>query len=127
MTVDYLAVGLLIGDPSNTLFNTDNIDALATLVGTATYPLAAACARSLAATYAPSVDKRAGDVEVQSSQRYAHYMQLAEQLEAEAKQRALGAISVYAGGISRADKVAQVGNSDRVRPYFTRHLHDDNR
>ena len=36
MTVDYLAVGLLIGDPSNSLFNTDNIDALATLVGTAT-------------------------------------------------------------------------------------------
>jgi hypothetical protein len=125
MAIDYDAVGLLIGDAAHTLFSTANIYTLSTLYGTATYTLASASARSLAATFANSVTKRAGDVSINASDKYKHYMDLATSLERQAKLYGLGATSVYAGGISKADKLTQEQDSDRVEPYFTRTTHDD--
>lgn len=79
MAIDYTAVSLLVGDTSNTLISTANIYTLSTLYGTATYTLGAASARYIAATFANSVTKRAGDVSINASDKYKHYMSLAAQ------------------------------------------------
>ena len=125
MAVDYAAVGVLVGDESHTLKGTESIYTLSTIVGTATYTLAAATARSIAADFAGAVDKKAADVSISASQKFDHYTKLAAQLERQAGKFSLGATSVYAGGISQSDKATREDNSDRVEPYFTRTLQDD--
>lgn len=125
MAIDYDAVGLLVGDAAHTLLSTANIYTLSSLYGTATYPLAAASARAIAAGFASSVTKRAGDVSINASDKYKHYMGLAAQLDRQATMLGLDGTGVYAGGISQSDKTTRENDSDRATPYFTRTTHDD--
>lgn len=122
---DYEVIGVLIGDPTNTTFGTASIYTLSTLYGENSFTLAAAAARSIAATFAGSVTKRAGDVSINASDKFKHYSDLAKQLESKAQVMSLGSTGAFAGGISKADKDAREQNSDRVGPFFTRDLHSD--
>lgn len=125
MTVDNGAVGVLLGDPSNTLYGTASIYILSTLYGDNSFTLAAAAARSIAGSVAAQVNKKSGDVSIDASDKYTHYMALADKLDKQAALRGLGASSVYAGGISVSDKATQESNSDRTPPFFTRTTNDD--
>lgn len=125
MAVDAEAVSLLVGDTSNTYISTDQINTLATLYGENPFTVAAAAARVIAAQFAAAVTKKAGDVSINASDRYKHYMDLARDLDRKAALHGLGAISVFAGGISQSDKLAREQDTDRVDPYFTRDLHND--
>ena len=125
MTISYDVIGVLLGDTSHTLLGTASIYALSTIVGENTYTLAAASARSIAATFAGSVTKRAGDVSINASDKYKHYSDLAKQLESKAQIMALGSGGAYAGGISKSDKAPREQNTDRAQPKFTRDLHRD--
>lgn len=125
MAVNYDAVGILVGDEAHTLKGTAAIYTLSTVVGTATYTLAAATARSIAADFADSVTKKAGDVSINASDKYTHYMELAASLDKQAASYRLGGASVFAGGISKSDKTTREADDDRVSPYFTRDLFND--
>lgn len=125
MAINYDAVGILAGDEAHTLKGTAAIYTLSTVVGTAVYTLAAATARSIAADFANDVTKKAGDVSINASDKYKHYMELAKDLDKRAASNALGATSVYAGGISKSDKDTRESDTDRVEPYFTRTQFDD--
>lgn len=82
---------------------------------------AANAARSLAGRYSlqPS-SKKVGDLAVTYGERAAMMLTLAKSLDADAN---LGAIP-RAGGISIADKEAVEADTDRVRPAFSRGMHD---
>lgn len=124
MAVDYTAVGVLIGDATHTLLSESHILTLSTVVGTATYPLAAASARAIAADFANSVTKKAGDVSINASDKFDHYMKLAENLDRQSALASLGGMSAYSGGISKSDKTTRESNTDRVVPSFTRSTFD---
>lgn len=82
-------------------------------------------ARALAGKYASLVDKDVGDLSIKWSQRSKAWADLAKGLQAGAPVGALGGlIAPYAGGISRSDKQLDETNTDRVKPAFTRTLHD---
>ncbi len=119
------AVRVLLADTDETLLSKEALDAIIELVGTNTYTVAAEAARAIAAQYAGSVTKRAGDVSINASDKYKHYMDLATKLDKKAALHGLGATGAYAGGISQSDKTAREANGDRVEPYFTRELHDE--
>jgi len=76
--------------------------------------------KTLAAKYATAVDKAVGDLRLSLSQKYEHYVDLIRQYEKEA---VLVAVP-YAGGISVADKDTYEQDSDRVKPRFTKSLHE---
>ncbi len=126
MTISYTAVGILIGDPDNEIIDTDAIDTLVTIYGLNVFTVAAASARAIAATVAPSVTKKSGDVSINSSDKYDHYMSLAKELDRKAVLFGLGGASIYAGGISMSDKDTNNANDDRTPPYFTRTTGNDN-
>jgi hypothetical protein len=84
---------------------------------------AAACARQISAKYARMVDTVQGDVRTMYSSRSRNYMAVAVSLDFQGKGRS-GALA-YAGGISQADKVNQVEDTDRVSPQFNLMM-DDN-
>jgi hypothetical protein len=70
----------------------------------------------LASQFARKVDTVQGEIRTLYSQQTANYKRMALDLE----QRGLirGAAMPYAGGISIADKVTQVEDTDRVPPQF---------
>lgn len=125
MAANYTEVSTLVGDPTNALIGTAQIATLAGLYGEESFTLGAASARYIAASFANSVNKKAGDVSIDASDKFKHFTALADKLEKEASRRSLGATSVYAGGISQSDKTTRENDSDRSEPYFTRTLHDD--
>jgi|SRR5882672_427965 len=84
---------------------------------------AAACARMIAAKYARMADTVQGDVRTMYSSRTRSYMAVAGSLDFQGKGRS-GALA-YAGGISNADKINQVEDTDRVSPQFNIGM-DDN-
>lgn len=81
---------------------------------------APAGARAIAAMFADQVSKAVGDLRLEAQQKFEHYSTLAKSLERDV---AITAVP-YAGGISRSDKDAVVGNTDRVAPSFMVGLHD---
>lgn len=125
MAISYSLVLTLAGDAGTVHIGTAAISDLSTIYGTASLPLAAATARAIAAGFGASVTKRAGDVSINASDKFKHFMDIAKDLERQAKLYGLGADSVYAGGISKADKLTQEQDTDRVDPFFTRETHDD--
>ena len=85
------------------------------------YLAAASAARSLAAKFAVLVDKAVGDLRISYSKRNDHYAKLAASLNARGNVR----VPVpYAGGTSIDDKRAQVLDTDRAKPAFSRAMHD---
>jgi hypothetical protein len=79
--------------------------------------------QTLATQYARSADSNAGDTSLKLSQMAAAYARRSALFEA--KDALLGGAMPYAGGISVADKQAQIDDSDRVAPQFSITL-DDN-
>lgn len=76
--------------------------------------------KTLAAKYATAVDKAVGDLRLSLSQKYDHYLSLIKQFEGEAMLVAVP----FAGGISVASKDTYEQDSDRVKPRFTKTLHE---
>jgi hypothetical protein len=80
--------------------------------------------RRLAAKYARQVSKAVGSASLQASDRMRHYADLAELLLAEATGGA-GAgsgLTVYAGGLSEAEKESDREDTDLVQPALRRDL-----
>src|SRR3989304_5569195 len=107
MALDYTLYLTLAGDAGTAYITTAQIDSLSNVYGTAAFTLGAATARAIAAGFGASVTKRAGDVSINASDKFKHFMDIAKDLERQAKLYGLGADSVYAGGISKADKDTQ--------------------
>lgn len=76
--------------------------------------------KTLAVKYADKVDKAVGDLRLSLSQKHAQYLAMIKQFEGEV---ILVAVP-YAGGISVADKDSYEDDSDRVKPRFTKSLHE---
>lgn len=76
--------------------------------------------KTLAAKYATAVDKAVGDLRLSLSQKYDHYLSLIKQYEGEAMLVAVP----FAGGISVSSKETYENDSDRVKPRFTKGLHE---
>lgn len=107
----------LIGDDdtNDQLLSDEKIGALLVSQGSV-LAAAIACAEALAARFARKVNKSIGAASLSSSDLASHYETLAKRLR-----RNLASSAVpYLGGQSRRDKGGYEGNSDRVRPYFTR-------
>ena len=83
---------------------------------TTSYGAAAECCRSLSARYARSVDQAAGSQKISYSQMSLAYARQA--LAFETKATMSGSGTPYAGGISQADKLNNVGDDDNVEPSF---------
>lgn len=116
-------VRLLVGDTGTTPDLTDEDIAFFLLdENDDTRRAAARAAEALAALYTKvAAEKRVGPLTLIQSARFTsksmEFMKLARLLWNRARRA-----GPYAGGISRADKAANVTNSDRVRPAFGRNL-----
>lgn len=123
LTTDLAKVRRLIGDTASaTAEFTDEeinfyIDTESNIYGAASV----ACG-SLAAKYASKVNKTVGKLKIDASDKYKHFKELSESYKAKAKVK--GAPTLYAGGISVADKDSQKADSDRVEPAFYRDMGD---
>jgi hypothetical protein len=83
--------------------------------------LAGACAiaaRVMGTRFATLVDQSASGVSIKYSQAAKQWAAMAYALEADASITAL----VFAGGISIADKIARVTDTDRADPFFYRDM-----
>ena len=114
-------VRFLIGDTdtSDQLISDEEILWSITNNGSA-YAAAIQCCSAIIAS-GRLTDKRVGDLQIFKSQRVNQYQQLIAELK---RRLATGAIP-YAGGISKADKLGVVNDSDRVEPAFRIGLHDN--
>lgn len=101
--------------------NDKEIDYLISVEG-AVRAAAATAAEILAAKYARLVDEAVGAVRQSLNQRFEHYKKLADRLKSV---HAQSSAMAYAGGISKADKEEEKADTDRVKPAFTRELHDN--
>jgi hypothetical protein len=125
MAVNVIEVSLLAGDPDNEDITVAQIGVLSGLYGTNSFVVALAAARFLMRKFAKQVSKKAGDVSINSSDKFKHYKEIVADLQREVSFMALDGSSAYAGGISISDKDTNEADTDRVEPYFTRELHDD--
>lgn len=122
---DIDAVRFYIGDTDTTaeMLTDAEITALVTLAGGDTLLAAVYAAEGLAGKYARRVDKSVGDLSISYSQTSKQFSDLAALLR---RRYSIGsAPAPYAGGISISDKAAQESDTDRVRPAFTRTLHNN--
>ena len=124
------ALRLLIGDTDTTdpLLQDEEIGAFLTTYGinpatlpTPPYFAAAAACEAVAAKFARGADKTVGRLGIKSSQSAIAYERRAVLLR---KRGLIEGVSPYAGGISVAQKQAEVADGDRVRPAFTTTLMD---
>lgn len=115
------AVRFSIGDTNSSAqqLQDEEINWLLTVHGSVRAATIAA-ARTLATKYAGLVDKAVGDLRLSLSQKHKGYLEVIKQLEANA---ALVAIP-FAGGISADDVQNRDEDDDRVKPRFTRDLHE---
>ena len=77
-------------------------------------------AETIAAKFSRLSDESVGQVSVRYSQKSEQYWKLSLKLKSDA---ALSCIP-YCGGISKSDKETQELDDDRVKPKFTKELHD---
>lgn len=123
MAVNPTEVSVLVGDPDNEDITIAQIGVLAGLYGDDSFTVALAAARFLMRKFAKQVTKKAGDVSINSSDKFKHYKEIVADLQREVSMHVLGATSLYAGGISISDKDTQEADTDRVQSAFTRELH----
>ena len=76
------------------------------------------CAQSLAARYSRLADKSVGDLKISWSQVSKSYLTLVGTLSR--SPQAIAACAPWAGGTSKAEKVTERADTDRVQPVFTR-------
>ena len=82
-----------------------------------------ALAIALRNKYAPYVNEKTDRVSIEYGKMYEHFKDLVTQLK---RDSALTAMP-YAGGISAGDKATRVDDTDRVKPKFTKDLHEHSR
>lgn len=113
------AVRFLIGDtdPDDQLLQDEEILYLVERMKT-TEGAAAEAAYSLAAKFSRLSDKSVGDLSLSLSQKAAAFLALADKL----RRRASILAVPFAGGISKSQKAATEGDSDRVKPAFSRSM-----
>lgn len=127
-------VRLLVGDTDNADYVLQDTDIafFLTSAGQDVWWAASLAAGAIAAKYARMVTNSQSDAHGvhtltrQYSDRYEHYIELAEKLMAQRNsnaQQALSATGVYAGGISQSDKESRAADSDRPTSAFRRDLH----
>lgn len=116
-------VRFLIGDTDNTdqQLSDEEISALLSTFGTAR-SAAEHAARALAAKFTRLVSKSVGDLSIQYQQRAAAYRELAADLKAS---HATAGVTLFAGGISKADRETRDADTDRVKPRFDRGKFDN--
>ena len=123
MASDRDKVRFRLGDTveAGALLQDEEIDGLLADAGSVTNATIAG-ADALAMRFASLAQSKTDDIgqSVNYGDRSARYRALADRLRANASRLAMP----FAGGISQASKDANVANTDRVAPAFTRELHD---
>jgi hypothetical protein len=104
-------------DPTNELITDAEINSL--LATMSARAAAAQIAHSLAARYARKADKQIGDLRISWSQLSKQFASLATSLSV----ASTTAQSVWAGGLSKAEKAETRADADMVQHSFTRGLH----
>lgn len=79
-----------------------------------------ALAIALRNKYAPYVNEKTDRVSIEYGQMFEHFKALVKEIK---RDSALTAMP-FAGGISVGDKAARVDDTDRVKPKFTKDLHE---
>lgn len=112
-------VRLMIGDntTADEQLQDEELDVLISDQGSKERAAIAAC-RALGARYARRADKTVGRLSISASQISKHYYDQAKELEKTLGRLTGGATGMYAGGISQADKNAEIADTDRVAPAF---------
>jgi len=119
LTTTLNQVRRLIGDVNSTSAEFQDaeinffIDQEANIFGAASL-----ASEALAAKYADQVDKEVDDLKIRASQKHAHYEALSTKYRATSKVK--GSPQVFAGGISKAQKLTEQQDTDRVEPDFSR-------
>lgn len=85
---------------------------------------AANIARSLAAHYAKKARRESGPIEQDYRDMTERYMKIAKDLEGQDSDSSSADAQLVASSDSRKD--GQRDNSDRVKPFFTRNMHENN-
>lgn len=117
------AVRYYIGDTdsSNPQMFDGEIDYVLTQFPSPLYA-AAQCARTMVTKVTKQVtSKKVGDLAISYSDAAKNWQTVADDLQAQAE---MTGVSLYVGGISRADMAAVDGNQDRVKPPFSRKQFD---
>lgn len=126
LSFDLYKVRWLVGDTntSDQLVTDEEIEFALTEQGSI-YAAGAMVCDTIAAQFAREADqKEVGDLKLRYIKRGEEYTRLADRLRASVSTSGSGGgVSIYAGGISVADKNVDEGNTDRVPPKFTRNLH----
>jgi hypothetical protein len=78
--------------------------------------------RGIAAKFARDVNYYVGDLKIFASARYKQYLEVLKALEADA---VIFSATPFAGGISVAGKDSVEDNTDRVKPSFSKGMHDN--
>ena len=114
----------LVGDTDTTDQQLSNEEINAALADASDNPYAAAviCTRALISRYSRLVTKSVGDLSISYGDMAKNYRSLLGDLN---QQATLQLCTPYAGGISVADKEIDEGDSDMVKPFFKRGMHDD--
>jgi len=86
------------------------------------YLAAALLAKTLSVRYGNKADKSVGDLKISYKSSYDMYNGLASELEIRGLMRSA---NVYCGGLSISEKDTVEEDTDRVKPSFTRGMHDD--
>ena len=115
------AVRFLVGDTDSTDVQVQDDEITFALAQSSdnVYEAGAYCCRAIAAKYSRRDDTELdGALSASYSDLHAHYMALAENLEAESKKQS--GLGVKAGGLSKADISVVRQDTDRVSPSFRR-------
>lgn len=118
-------VRFLVGDTDTAdQLVTDEQIAFALTQNSNVYRAGAICCRSIALKVGQRLTVNQSGTGIDSDEQYKHWMDAANTLD---EQAALGlggsGAGAYVGGVSVSDKQGREGDSDRVRPAFTRTLH----
>lgn len=109
---------IVVGDP---LLTDAEVDFCVSSEGS-TNEAAIAGARAIIAKFSRQVSSTDDKVSRENQQKVEHFQALVKELLANRTKRVTG---IFAGGISKATKETQDLDTDRVRPAFTRNIHDN--
>ena len=117
------AVRFLISDtdPKDPLLTDAEIDYLIEQEGS-TNEAAVAGSQAALGRLQKLVSTSTDKIKTEYQQRFDHMVTIVAHLKSKRTKRPL---NVYAGGLSMGDKASQEQDTDRVKPAFTRELHDE--
>ena len=116
-SLDRDKIRLLVGDTdTNEQLVADEAIAWALTEEGNIYLAAAIIAESIASTFARKADTSVGDIKINCSTMASNYMAKAADLRKRANKKTF--VSPYAGGLSKAEKLASSQSDDLVKPEF---------